>query len=712
MKPSKKASSTPRDKRAPNTGDQVKAPAWADLLHIFPLPAFLGELPRDASPGSCQLANASAASRLGLSAKQAAELLAARLDQLQRQWPEGRPPLEEGKGLELALPLPQDQGVLRLRLSQVEHRGRPHYLALGLPEQSGDNDLAQTVLGSLEQGLALIDTRGRLFYANPAFTALLARSVRGLSGQPLTSLFAETLDPDRRRQIWRALADGGFWRGPASLPGDDGASHPVEISILRAPLGRPGRPAFLVILRPLSLAGSESDQLTYLALHDPLTGLPNRAFFYQRLQAALAHAKRRRTGLALLYLDLDNFKTINDSLGHGVGDWLLREMANRLKACLRLEDAVARLGGDEFVLLLTDVSRPEGAMVVARRILGQVAEPIQVAGHELQVSVSIGITIFPTDGLDAETLVKNADLAMYRAKDQGKRGYQLYTDELHAQASRRLVMESNLRKGLQNGEFLVYYQPKWDHGRNQLVGMEALLRWQRDDLGLVGAGEIIPLAEETGLIVPIGEWVLDQACRMARRLQDEGLGQLRVAVNLSARQLLWQHDFVDMVEMVLEDVGLEPSLLELEVTESVVMHNLEAAVAILHRLDGLGVRLSLDDFGTGYSALACLKSFPLHALKLDRSFIVETPNSKNSAAIVVAIIAMAQSLGLEVVAEGVETQAQADFLLRNQCQLMQGYFFSPPLPEGRFLELCRRHAGPGSHPPLRAGSDSLLAVSP
>jgi diguanylate cyclase (GGDEF)-like protein len=681
----------------------VEAPAWADLLLLFPLPAFWGELPRDAFPGSCQLANAAAASRLGLSARQAAELLAARLDQIRQQWPGGQPPRDQGQGLELTLPLPRGQGGLRLRLGQVEHQGRPHYLALGLIDPPGDHGLAPALLDGLEQGLALIDARGRLFYANPAFTTMLARSARGLSGQALTTLFADTLDPERRRQIWRALAQGGFWRGPASLPGDDGASHPVEISILRAPLGRPGRPAFLVILRLLSLTGSESDQLTYLALHDPLTGLPNRAFFYQRLQAALAHAKRRRAGLALLYLDLDNFKNINDSLGHGVGDWLLREMANRLKACLRLEDAVARLGGDEFVLLLTDVSRPEGAMVVARRILGQVAEPIQVAGHELQVSVSIGITLFPTDGLDAETLVKNADLAMYRAKDQGKRGYQLYTDELHAQASRRLVMESNLRKGLQNGEFLVYYQPKWDHGDNRLVGMEALLRWQRPDLGLVGAGEIIPLAEETGLIVPIGEWVLDQACRMARRIEEQGRGRLRVAVNLSARQLLWQHDFVDMVEMVLEDVGLDPSLLELEVTESVVMHNLEAAVAILKRLEGLGVRLSLDDFGTGYSALACLKSFPLHALKLDRSFIVETPGSRDSAAIVVAIIAMARSLGLEVVAEGVETQEQADFLLRNQCRLMQGYFFSPPLPEDRFLEICRHHAGPGHHPPLRAG---------
>ncbi|MCA1988964.1 MAG: EAL domain-containing protein [Desulfarculus sp.] len=567
------------------------------------------------------------------------------------------------------------------------------------------------MLGGLEQGLALVDVRGRLRYANPAFTAMLSRSGRCLAGQPLTGLFSDSVGPERRRQVWRALAATGFWRGPANLPGDDGSSQPVEISLLRAPQGSARAPAFLVLLRPLSQAGDESDQIAYLALHDPLTGLPNRAFFYQRLQAALAHAKRRRVGLALLYLDLDNFKTINDSLGHGVGDWLLREMAHRIKACLRLEDAVARLGGDEFVLLLTDVSQPEGAMVVARRILGQVAEPIQVEGHELQVSVSIGITIFPNDGQDAETLVKNADLAMYRAKEQGKRGYQLFTNELHAQANRRLVMESNLRKGLQNNEFLVYYQPKWDHGSNQLAGMEALLRWRRPDLGLVGAGEIIPLAEETGLIVPIGEWVLDQACRVARRIEDQGLGRLRVAVNLSARQLLWQHDFVDMVEMVLEEVGLEPSQLELEVTESVVMHNLEAAVAILKRLEALGVRLSLDDFGTGYSALACLKSFPLHALKLDRSFVVETPGSQNSAAIVVAIIAMARSLGLEVVAEGVETAEQADFLLRNHCSLMQGYYFSPPVPEQRFLDLCRAHLGPGPHPPLRAGSDlaGLLA---
>ncbi|MFH1061131.1 MAG: EAL domain-containing protein [Pseudomonadota bacterium] len=545
-------------------------------------------------------------------------------------------------------------------------------------------------LWGLEQGLALTDAHGALLECNPAFADLVGRDPSRLHGRPLASLFVETSDPELYQEMGRRVEQGGFWRGTVNPPSGLSEGGPLELSILRAWLGGEEGAAWLVVLRELGRAEEQIDQLAYLALHDPLTSLPNRAYFYQRLQAALAHARRRRVGLALLYLDLDNFKTINDSLGHGVGDRLLCEIASRLKECLRTEDAVARLGGDEFILLLTDVTDNDGAEVVARRILGHVAQPLQVGGHELQVSVSIGITVYPQDGLDSETLVKNADLAMYRAKEQGKRNFHHYTQELHTQASRRLVMENNLRKGFQRGEFVVFYQPKWDVAAGRINGMEALLRWNRPELGLVGPGEIIPLAEETGLIVPIGEWVLVQACRMVRELAAEGSEGLRVAVNLSARQLLWQHDFVDMVEMVLAEVGLEPSCLELEVTESVVMHNLDAAVAIMTRLKELGVRLSLDDFGTGYSALACLKRFPLHALKLDRSFITELPMSRDSSAIVAAIIAMAHSLGLEVVAEGVENRQQMEFLLKHQCSLMQGYLFSPPVPPEQFRQLCRQ----------------------
>ncbi|MFZ5585856.1 MAG: putative bifunctional diguanylate cyclase/phosphodiesterase [Thermodesulfobacteriota bacterium] len=545
-------------------------------------------------------------------------------------------------------------------------------------------------LWGLEQGLALTDAHGAVQECNPAFADMVGRDASRLPGRPLASLFVETSDLELFQELGRRVDQGGFWRGPVNPPAGLTSGGPLEMSVLRAWPDPEDEAAWLVVLRHLGQAEDQIDQLAYLALHDPLTSLPNRAYFYQRLQSALAHARRRRVGLALLYLDLDNFKTINDSLGHGVGDRLLCEIAVRLKACLRTEDAVARLGGDEFILLLTDVDGSEGAEAVARRILGQVAQPMQVGGHELQVSVSIGITVYPRDGMDSETLVKNADLAMYRAKEQGKRSFHHYTQDLHTQASRRLVMESNLRKGFQRGEFVVFYQPKWDVAGGRISGMEALLRWNRPELGLVGPGEIIPLAEETGLIVPIGEWVLVQACRMVRELAAEGREGLRVAVNLSARQLLWQHDFVDMVEMVLAEVGLDPSCLELEVTESVVMHNLDAAVAIMKRLGQLGVRLSLDDFGTGYSALACLKRFPLHALKLDRSFVTEVPTSRDSTAIVGAIIAMAHSLGLEVVAEGVENRQQMEFLLSRQCSLMQGFLFSPPVPPDQLRELCRQ----------------------
>jgi diguanylate cyclase (GGDEF)-like protein len=406
----------------------------------------------------------------------------------------------------------------------------------------------------------------------------------------------------------------------------------------------------------------------------------------------MAHARRRDLGLAVLFLDLDNFKTINDSLGHSLGDELLIAVARRLQECVRVEDTVARLGGDEFLLLLQDIGNATAAAMAGRRVLQSLAEPFMIDRHELFVSVSVGITLFPHDGDDTETLIKNADMAMYRAKDEGKRGMQLYSPDLNSEVNRRLLMENNMRKGLTRGEFEVYYQPKVRLSDGQLVGMEALLRWNQPEVGMISPVEFIPLAEESGLILPIGEWVLREACHFTKALHDAGHPELSVAVNLSTRQLLWQFDLVDMLEATLAESELPARRLELEVTESVIMRNMEASIATMQRIRDLGIRISLDDFGTGYSSLFYLKKLPIDTIKIDRAFVRDLPQNREDVAIIQGIIAMARSLNLEVVAEGVETLEQLDFLRQSQCHLMQGFYFSRPVPSDEFKDLLERGA--------------------
>ncbi|MBN9428621.1 MAG: EAL domain-containing protein [Burkholderiales bacterium] len=420
-------------------------------------------------------------------------------------------------------------------------------------------------------------------------------------------------------------------------------------------------------------------RIRHLAHHDSLTGLPNRRLLEQRVGEALTQARQRGRGCAVVFLDLDRFKTINDSLGHGVGDGLLKAVARRLAEVVRPTDTVARVGGDEFVLLLADIAGADDAVHVAERVLERLSQPYRIERHSLRITPSIGIALSPRDGDEAETLLGHADAAMYHAKAQGRQCFQFFTENVLRSSSQRLQMENELHGAVLHGELRLHYQPRIELARGTLSATEALVRWQHPEKGLVSPGEFIPLAEETGLIHAIGDWVLREACRQQRLWRDRGLPVKPVAVNLSAQQFR-SRDLHDSIRRILSDARLPAHLLELEITESTLMHNTGETLDTLQRLASSGVKISIDDFGTGYSSLAYLKRFPVDLLKIDRSFVRDIHTDPDDAAIVRAIIGLAKSLGLQVVAEGVETREQANFLNATGCDEVQGFLFGRPMP--------------------------------
>ncbi len=425
-------------------------------------------------------------------------------------------------------------------------------------------------------------------------------------------------------------------------------------------------------------------RIQHQAYHDPLTGLPNRVLFMDRLQHAMAKAQRNDRLLALMFLDLDRFKQVNDNFGHDGGDRLLRIAAERFSEVVRDGDTVARLGGDEFTVIMEDLRHIDEAAAVAGRILAAVSQPFEIDGQEASVSASIGITIFPFDDTSVEALLRHADTAMYTAKQHGRNRFELYRAEMSEENSRRMLLEQELRRALANEEFELFYQPKVNLASGTMAGMEALLRWRHPERGLVSPAEFIPTLEDTGLIVPVGEWVLREACRANRRWQDDGLPALTVSVNVSAEQLR-RDDFTDVVADALEQTGLQPRHLELEMTESCLLEETEASVAMLRALKSLGVRIAIDDFGTGYASMTYLKRYPVDVLKIDQSFMQRLSSKSEDTAIVTAIMALVHSLRLEVVAEGVETAQQLTFLYALGCNIIQGFLFSRPLPEDEFV---------------------------
>jgi diguanylate cyclase (GGDEF)-like protein len=434
------------------------------------------------------------------------------------------------------------------------------------------------------------------------------------------------------------------------------------------------------------------ERLQYQASHDELTGLANRKLFFDCLNQATAMARRFGKLVAVLLLDLNQFKIINDSLGHPVGDDLLRAVADRLRALMRETDTVARLGGDEFVVLLPNISAPGEAAQVAQKILDALATPLLIQNREILVSVSTGISLYPQDGEEHE-LLKSADLAMYKAKQAGGNKFQFYSTELDSHNRRHMELVTELRHALERNELTLAYQPKWDLCTQQIKGAEALLRWQHPRLGNISPTEFIPLAEETGLIIPIGEWVMHTACAQNRAWQDAGLPAFAISINLSARQFHGD-DLIELVNRVLQHTGLDGKYLDLELTESVLVQNLDSTAVVLANLKKAGVQLSMDDFGTGYSSLSYLMRLPFDTLKLDRSFISDLATRADARTLTLAIITLAHNLGLKVVAEGIETQEQLGFLRDNGCDQGQGYYFSPPLPADGFFQHAMHQMSP------------------
>ena len=448
-------------------------------------------------------------------------------------------------------------------------------------------------------------------------------------------------------------------------------------------------------------------RIEYLATHDGLTGLPNRLMFNQLLNASIKIALRHGRQCAVLFIDLDRFKIINDTLGHADGDTLLMEMAQRLKGCLRASDVVARLGGDEFVVLLNEIAEPNHAAEIAQKLLSVIVKPVLLRGQECRVTASIGIAICPVDGEDEQQLTKNADLAMYLAKEEGKNGFRFFSRQMKTQSIERLAMETSLRNAIDRQEFWLHYQPKRDLETGAITGVEALLRWRHPDLGLLPPAQFIPLAEETGLIVQIGRWVMKTACAQGVAWQAEGMPPLSIAVNLSPRQFLHE-GLLDDLDDVLNETGLDPALLEIEITESMVMQNVDRAIDLLTMIKARGVRLAIDDFGTGYSSMSLIKRFPIDTLKIDRSFVRELPRDAEDKAIAEAIIGIGKALGLTIIAEGVETAEQERFLKDHACDQMQGYLLSRPVPAENIPAIVQREVTDA--PPLQPAPPAAKAI--
>jgi diguanylate cyclase (GGDEF)-like protein len=430
-------------------------------------------------------------------------------------------------------------------------------------------------------------------------------------------------------------------------------------------------------------------QVNRLAYYDPRTELPNRVLFEDRLSQALAVASTGAQPVAVLFLALDQFKKVNDTLGHDQGDWLLKSVANRLRGCVSERETVARFGGDEFALLLNQIGSSRDVINLISTLTQSLKEPFDIAGHEVFVTLSVGASLYPLDGNDCQTLLKNAGAALYRAKTSGGNNYRFYTSDMHAKASQRFALESSLRRALDNNEFVVHYQPRVAVDTLKITGIEALVRWEHPQLGLIAPAEFIPLAEDTGLIVPIGEWVLRTAAEQNRRWQELGYEALRIAVNISARQFQ-QHDIARAIVRALDYAQLAPEHLELELTESSIMNNAEFAIDVLTGLKQMGVKISIDDFGTGFSSLNYLKRLPIDSLKIDESFVRDATTDPDDAALVMAVITLGHNLRLSVVAEGVETEEQLRFLHLLRCDEIQGFLFSRPLPAEEFVQLLGR----------------------
>jgi diguanylate cyclase (GGDEF)-like protein/PAS domain S-box-containing protein len=542
--------------------------------------------------------------------------------------------------------------------------------------------LSATVLEHIADAVTVLDVHGRVLAINPAFTQITGYTEMEALGQQSSLTRPGRDDEPFYRQMWQDLLETGFWRGERWEKRKNGEAYLEWLTVSSVRDDDDQVTHYVCVFSDITEVKESQDKLDHLAHHDPLTALPNRLLFHDRLQHAMVRCARAGQQLAVLFIDLDRFKNVNDTLGHHVGDLLLKQVAGQLTACLREGDTLARLGGDEFIVLLEDVGGP-GAAHVAEKLMALFEQPLTVSGYELFVTGSVGISLFPQDATDLNMLIRNADVAMYQAKARGRNGYQFYAPSMSGEGAMRLRLESLLRRAIEKGEIFLEYQPQVEIDTGRLVGVEALVRWDSPELGRVAPVRFIPVAEDTGFISQLGQWVLAEACSQMRRWDRAGLSVPKMAVNLSVRQFE-RGSIAPVVAAVLQETGLAAARLQLEVTESVIM-NTSDALQHINDLRAVGVGLAIDDFGTGYSSLAYLSQLPVQTLKIDRSFIQDILVDANDEAIAVAVIQLGKSLNLSVVAEGVENEEQAAFLLRHGCRQAQGYLYSRPVAAGDIL---------------------------
>lgn len=615
--------------------------------------------------------------------------------------------LEQGGSYGHLIQVPAPQGICWFELS-VARKGKapgsvPSFIVLSRDvttrlQAEREIRLYADVIKHSSEAILITDRNNRIISANPALLRYSGYSLAELLGQNPRMLSSGHTPRDAYREMWASIEQQGYWQGELWDRRKNGESHPKWVSISAIHNDQGEITNYVASYTDITDRKLAEERIDYIAHHDVLTGLVNRFSLEERLEQALLTAHRDNSRLALLFIDMDRFKDINDSLGHHTGDSLLIEVGQRLKQLVRENDIVARLGGDEFVAVLSQVNSSVNVAGIATEIVETLGQPYRIQGRVLHSTPSIGICLFPDDGQDAEELMKNADLAMYHAKDQGRNGFQFFSEELNRSIQQRLQVEQELRAGLDRDEFELYYQPICDC-RGQLTGVEALIRWNHPQRGLLIPNHFIPVAEESGIILNIGAWVIVQACRQQATWRGEGLTGLCISVNLSVKQL-YLADLVHQVRQALSEYDIGEGQLRFEITESTAMHNPDQAIEQLRQLRQLGISIAIDDFGTGYSSLAYLKLLPINILKLDRTFVKDIEYDDNDVAICAATISLAHNLGLQVVAEGVENAAQRDFLIGHACDQLQGYLYGRPMPAADIPALAsagkreERHSSP------------------
>jgi len=533
----------------------------------------------------------------------------------------------------------------------------------------------------------ITDDKGLIEYVNPKFEKATGYTAKEVRNQLPDILGPNYLTQEQSDALWKTVRDGKEWRGEFFSQRKSGEMfwEYALVSPIKNPEGETSN--YLITTEDIAFIKEAEEKIYHQANYDDVTDLPNRALIFDRLGQAVVRAKDAGRTAALMTISLDNFKKINETLGHEVGDGLLKAVAQRLGECLRGAETAGRVSADEFAIILPDKESAFLPKIVSRRILERFAEAFHVADHELFTTVSIGITVCPMDGDDPGILLRNAVAAMHKAKEDGRNNYRFFSQKMNEEATERLNLEIGLRRALEKEELVLFYQPIIEAASKKMVAAEALIRWQHAERGLVSPDQFIFLAEETGLVVSIGEWVLFTACKHAKQMQQNGFPNINIAVNVSPEQI-WSGSLIDSVQGALDQTGLAPQYLDLEMTEGVCMDDSTTTVETLHQLNRMGVRISIDDFGTGYSSLSYLKRYPFHKLKIDRAFVGDLPSDPDDVALVEAVLAMAKSLGLQVLAEGVETEEQCQYLTWRQCDLLQGFYFSRPIPIEEFMKLA------------------------